>query len=286
MTAHVESFFDPATATVSHVLYDRSGGSCAVIDPVLDYDARSGRTATASADRIIAFAKAQQLQCVWLLETHAHADHLSAAQYLREHVGGRTAIGRHICTVQRTFRDIYNLGPALPVDGSQFDRLLDDGDELPVGSLTVRVMHLPGHTPADVAYLCEDVAFIGDTLFMPDVGSARCDFPGGDAGTLYRSARRLLELPPDTTLYLCHDYPPEGRGPQWSTTVAEQRAGNKHLMDGVSEDAFITMRQTRDATLAMPNLLLPSLQVNIRAGALPDPEDNGVSYLKLPLNAL
>ena len=286
MTPIVKSFFDADTWTVSHVVHEKEGGACAIIDAVLDYDARSGRTRTTSADKLAAFVQENKLQVAWILETHAHADHLSAAHYLRGKLGGKIAIGAAITQVQATFKRIFNLEPGFQADGSQFDRLLQDGETLAIGALQVRALSVPGHTPACMAYLIGDAVFVGDTLFMPDVGTARCDFPGGDASALYRSVRRLLSLPPETRLYMCHDYPPEGRSPVWETTVAEQRAKNIHVHDGVSEDEFVKMRTARDATLEMPTLILPSVQVNIRAGELPPAEDNGVSYLKIPLNAL
>ncbi|MDO8756115.1 MAG: MBL fold metallo-hydrolase [Polaromonas sp.] len=286
MTPIVTSFFDPDTWTVSHVVHEKEGGACAIVDAVLDYDARSGRTRTTSADKLAAFIQENKLQVAWILETHAHADHLSAAHYLRGKLGGKIAIGAAITQVQTTFKRIFNLEPGFQTDGRQFDRLLQDGETLAIGALQVRALSVPGHTPACMAYLVGDAVFVGDTLFMPDVGTARCDFPGGDASALYRSVRRLLGLPPETRLFMCHDYPPEGRSPVWETTVAEQRANNIHVHDGVSEDEFVKMRTARDATLAMPNLILPSVQVNIRAGEMPPAEGNGVSYLKIPLNAL
>ncbi|MDI1271781.1 MAG: MBL fold metallo-hydrolase [Polaromonas sp.] len=286
MTPIVTSFFDPDTWTVSHVLHEKEGGACAIVDAVLDYDARSGRTRTTSADKLAAFVQENKLQVAWILETHAHADHLSAAHYLRGKLGGKIAIGAAITQVQTTFKRIFNLEPGFQTDGRQFDRLLQDGETLSIGALQVRALSVPGHTPACMAYLVGDAVFVGDTLFMPDVGTARCDFPGGDAAALYRSVRKLLGLPPETRLFMCHDYPPEGRSPVWETTVAEQRAKNIHVHDGVSEDEFVKMRTARDATLDMPTLILPSVQVNIRAGEMPPAEGNGVSYLKIPLNAL
>jgi glyoxylase-like metal-dependent hydrolase (beta-lactamase superfamily II) len=253
---------------------------------VLDYDPKSGRTSTESADRVIAFVREYELTVQWLLETHAHADHLSSAPYLKSQVGGRIAIGEQIRTVQGVFSKVFNLGTAVPADGGEFDHLFQDGETFEVGAFTARAMHVPGHTPADLAYQIGDAVFVGDTMFMPDVGSARCDFPGGDAHTLYRSVRRLLDLPGETRLFMCHDYPPASREPRFETTVAAQRRDNIHLHDGVSEEAFVAMRTSRDSTLSMPNLILPSIQVNIRAGRMPEPEDNGVRYLKIPLNAL
>jgi glyoxylase-like metal-dependent hydrolase (beta-lactamase superfamily II) len=282
----VQAFFDPVTATFSYVVYAREGGAAAVIDSVLDYDPKSGRTSTGSADRLIAFARERGLRVAWVLETHAHADHLSAAPYVKRMLGGRIAIGEGIREVQGAFQDIFAFEPGFRLDGSQFDHLFRDGETFRVGELEGEAIHVPGHTPADVAYRIGDAVFVGDTLFMPDVGSARCDFPGGDARTLYRSARRLLALPPRTRLFMCHDYPGEGRGPRWETTVAEERAANIHLRDGVSEDEFVAMRTARDRTLDMPTLILPAIQVNVRAGELPPPEANGRRYLKIPLDAL
>lgn len=283
----VRSFFDEATFTVTHVLSDPATGKAAIIDSVLDFDPASGRTSTSSADALIAYIREQDLEVEWLLETHAHADHLSAAPYLQEQLGGKLAIGRHILTVQETFGKIFNEGTRFARDGSQFDHLFDEGDRFSVGSIPAIALHVPGHTPADMAYVIGDTVFIGDTLFMPDYGSARADFPGGDAHVLYRSVRRLLSLPEASRLFLCHDYKAPGRDTYaWETTVAEQRSGNVHLHDGISEDDFVAMRKARDATLDMPRLILPSIQVNMRGGHFPEPEDNGVSYLKLPLNRL
>ncbi|POZ63017.1 MBL fold metallo-hydrolase [Chromobacterium alticapitis] len=286
MPAQIASFHDSVTETISHVVYDRPGGHAAIIDPVLDFDPKSGRTAHGGADRLLAFLAEQGLTLQWILETHAHADHLSAAAYLKARAGGRIGIGRRIGEVQAVFKKLFNLEGGFRCDGSQFDCLFDDGDVFRIGELEARVLALPGHTPADVGYQVGDAVFVGDTLFMPDVGTARCDFPGGDAAELYRSIRRLLALPDDTRLLLCHDYPPAGRAPAWCATVAEQRRANLHTRDGVDEAAFVAMRQARDATLDMPRLILPSIQVNIRAGQLPPAEDNGVRYLKLPLDAL
>jgi glyoxylase-like metal-dependent hydrolase (beta-lactamase superfamily II) len=288
MTPHVTAFFDEATYTVSYVVREPDGPRAAIIDSVLDFDPKSGRTSTASADRIIAFVREHGLTVDWILETHAHADHLSAAPYLKAALGGRIGIGEHITEVQRIFKKVFNLEKTFNTDGAQFDHLFREGEEFRIGGMTARVMHTPGHTPADVTYVIGDAAFVGDTLFMPDYGTARADFPGGDARRLYRSIRRLLEeLPPETRLFLCHDYKASGRDHYaWETTVAEERAHNLHVHDGVSEEAFVAMRTARDKTLAMPVLLLPSVQVNIRAGQLPPPEDNGVSYLKIPVNVI
>ena len=286
MTPTVQSFFDPATWTVSYVVYEQEGSVCAIIDPVLDYDPKSGRTRTTSADKLISFAQEKNLQIEWILETHAHADHLSAAHYLKKKIGGKIAIGAAITNVQDVFKRIFHLEPEFRSDGHQFDLLLKDGETFAIGALTVEALSVHGHTPACMAYRIGDAVFVGDTLFMPDVGTARCDFPGGDAHTLYRSIRKLLSLPAETRLFMCHDYPPESRSAAWETTVAEQRAKNIHVHDGVSEEGFVQMRTEREATLQMPMLILPSVQVNIRAGEMPPPEDNGVSYLKIPINAL
>lgn len=282
----VEPFFDSATSTFSYIVHAGEGSDCAIIDSVLDYDPRSGHTSRASADRLIGFVREHGLRVQWLLETHAHADHLSAAQYLKAELGGKIAIGEAIRAVQHTFKGVFNLGTEVPADGRQFDHLFSADETFEIGDLTARAMHVPGHTPADVAYLIGDAVFVGDTLFMPDVGSARCDFPGGNAHTLYRSVQKLLSLPPETRLFMCHDYPPESRAPCCQTTVAQERSANIHLRDGITEDAFVEMRTRRDRTLCMPTLILPSVQVNIRAGAMPAPESNGVRYLKIPLDAL
>ena len=285
--AVIRSFFDDDTFTVTHVISDPATSKAAIVDSVLDFDPASGRTSYASADKIIAYIESEGLTVEWLLETHAHADHLSAAPYLQEKLDGTLAIGRHILTVQQVFGKIFNEGTRFARDGSQFDRLFDDGDRFKVGSIEAIALHVPGHTPADMAYVIGQVAFVGDTLFMPDYGTARADFPGGDARTLYRSIRRLLSLPDQTGLYLCHDYKaPERDTYAWVTSVGEERAHNVHVRDGVSEDQFFAMREARDATLGMPRLILPSIQVNMRGGHLPEPEDNGVSYLKLPVNRL
>lgn len=286
-SACVHSFFDEPTNTVSYVVYDPATRVAAVVDSVLDYDAPSGRTGFASADAIVDYVTKHDLSVAWLLETHVHADHLSAAPYLQQKLGGKLAIGRAILDVQHIFGTLFNEGSEFARDGSQFDRLLDDGDSLPLGDLSISVLHVPGHTPADLAYVIGDAAFIGDTLFMPDYGTARADFPGGDARTLFHSIRRLLRLPAQTRLFLCHDYKAPGRDDyRWESSVAQQRAENVHVHDGISADEFVAMREARDATLSMPRLILPSIQVNMRAGHLPEPEDNGVRYLKIPLDAL
>ncbi|MBC7205687.1 MAG: MBL fold metallo-hydrolase [Methyloversatilis sp.] len=282
----IESFFDEATNTVSYIVFDRTTLACAVVDSVLDYDPKSGRTSTASADRIVARVRELGARLEWILETHVHADHLSAAPWVKQQLGGRLGIGEHIVTVQQVFGKLFNAGTEFERDGSQFDHLFRDGEAFKIGSLQARALHTPGHTPACMSYLIEDAAFVGDTLFMPDYGTARCDFPGGDARTLYRSIRTLLALPPETRLFMCHDYMPDGRAPCWETTVADERAHNIHVHDGISEDDFVAMRTARDATLDMPVLILPSVQVNMRAGHLPPPEDNGTRYLKIPLDAL
>lgn len=286
MLPHIKTFFDPATWTFTHVVYDQAGGHAAIIDPVLDYDPKSGRLTSNSANQVADFVRDEGLTVDWLLETHAHADHVSGGHHLQQQLGGKLAIGEHIALVQETFRKIFNLGSSLKADGSQFQALFADGDRFPIGALSAEVLFVPGHTPACVAYKVGDALFVGDTLFAPDVGTARCDFPGGDARTLYKSIRRLLEMPAQTRIYFCHDYPPEGRDVQAMCTVADQRERNIHVHDGVSEEAFVEMRAARDRTLAMPVLILPSIQINIRAGALPPPEDNGVAYLKIPLNLL
>lgn len=286
MTASIRAFFDEATWTVSYVVYDQSGGHCALVDPVLNYDAKSGRTSTRSADEMLAFVASERLTVQWILETHAHADHLSAAHYLRSKAGGLIAVGAAITQVQGVFKALFHLEAEFATDGSQFDHLFHDGDTFAIGTLQAKALAVPGHTPACMAYQVAGAVFVGDTLFMPDVGTARCDFPGGNAHTLYQSVRKLLSLPGETRLYMCHDYPPAGRQPQWQSTVAEQRAHNIHIHDGVSEADFVALRTRRDASLEMPALILPSVQVNIRAGQLPPPEANGVSYLKIPLNAL
>ncbi len=281
----VESFFDPDTFTLTHLVTDPASGKCALIDPVLDFDPKSGRTSTKSADHALARIQERGLDLVWGLETHVHADHLSGGDYIRDKTGVKIAIGANVCTVQKTFTDIFNIHD-VKTDGSQFDRLLDDGAEITVGGLKGYVMFTPGHTPACATYVFGDAAFIGDTLFAPDYGSARCDFPGGDGETLYQSMQRILALPDTTRLFLCHDYQPGGRPLVTHTTVADQREKNVHLTACTDAKAYAKMRADKDATLSMPVLILPSVQVNIRAGRLPAPEDNGTSYLKLPLNRL
>ena len=281
-----QAFFDPKTWTVTYVVWDPSTLRAAVIDPVLDYDFKSGHTSSTSADQVLAYVAEHALHVDWILETHAHADHLSGARYLQQRVGGRIAIGENIRAVQATFKKLYNLERNFLPDGSQFDHLFKAGETFQIGEVEATAMLVPGHTPADMAYLIDGAVFVGDTLFMPDVGSARADFPGGDPHELYRSMHRLLALPPETTMYVCHDYPPAARAPRWQTTVAEQRAHNIHVQDGISEDEFVAMRQARDATLEVPTLILPAIQVNVRAGQLPPPDENGVSYLRIPLNTL
>jgi glyoxylase-like metal-dependent hydrolase (beta-lactamase superfamily II) len=281
-----QAFFDSKTWTVTYVVWDPSTQHAAIIDPVLDYDFKSGHTSTISADQVLAYVAEHALKIEWILETHAHADHLSGARYLQQRVGGRIAIGENIRVVQATFKRLYNLERSFLPDGRQFDHLFKDGESFRVGEVEATAMLVPGHTPADMAYLIDGAVFVGDTLFMPDVGSARADFPGGDAQQLYRSMHRLMARPPATTMYVCHDYPPATREPRWQSTVAEQRAHNIHVRDGISEDEFVAMRKARDATLEVPTLILPSIQVNVRAGQLPPPDENGVSYLRIPLNTL
>ena len=286
MTPLVKSFFDPATATATHIVHSGTGTAAAVIDSVLDFDPRSGRTDTASADAVIAYVRTEELQVEWLLETHVHADHLSAAPYLRARLGGRLGIGARVVEVQEKFGKIFNFGIGVTGEGREFDRLFEDGDRFGIGNIPAEVMAAPGHTPADIVYRIGDAVFVGDTLFMPDLGSARADFPGGDAHALYASARRILALPDDTRIFICHDYPPEGREVRVETTVGEQRATNKHLRDGIGADEFVAMRTARDKTLAMPALMIPSVQINMRAGELPPAEANGISYVKVPINVL
>ena len=283
----VKAFFDNDTNTVSYVVTDPQTRRCAIVDSVLDYDPKAGRTRHDSASQIVAYVKQEALTVEWLLETHVHADHLSAAPWIQEQVGGKLAIGEHIRTVQDTFGKVFNAGTEFARDGRQFDHLFADGDTYQVGNIEARAIHTPGHTPACMSHVIGDAVFVGDTLFMPDYGTARCDFPGGDARTLYQSVQKLLALPDDTRMFLCHDYLPESRSEyQWETTVGDQRRHNIHVHEGVSEEEFVSMREKRDATLDMPRLILPSVQINMRAGHLPPEEDNGVSYLKIPLNAL
>ena len=283
----VKAFFDAATFTVTYVVHDPATRKAAIIDSVLDYDPASGRTSYASADAVIAYVREKQLDVDWVLETHAHADHLSAAPYLQTELGGKITIGAHILTVQKTFGKVFNEGSAFARDGSQFDQLLNDGDRFAIGNIEAIALHVPGHTPACMAYLIGDALFVGDTLFMPDYGTARCDFPGGSAATLYQSIRRLQALPDATRMFMCHDYKAPGRDDYaWETTVGAERTANVHVRDGVSEAEFVAMREARDATLDMPRLILPSIQVNMRAGHMPPPEDNGVRYMKIPIDAL
>lgn len=283
----VKAFFDEATFTASYVVHDPTNKEAAIIDSVLDFDAASGRSDTHSADAIIAYVRDAGLKVRWILETHVHADHLSAAPYLKEKLGGTTAIGGNVPTIQKTFGEIFNAEAEFARDGRQFDKLFADGETFKIGEIEAKVIYTPGHTPACVTYVIGDAAFVGDTLFMPDYGTARCDFPGGDAKTLYRSIQKIFALPDETRVFTCHDYKAPGRDEfAWESTVAEQKAKNIHVGGGVSEDKFVKMREERDATLSMPTLILPSVQVNMRAGDFPPAEDNGVSYLKLPLNRL
>lgn len=282
----VKAFFDKATFTVSYVVSDPATGHAAIIDPVLDFDPTSGRTSTSSADELVAYIAEKDLAVDWILETHVHADHMSAAPYLNEKLGGQTAIGSDVTAVQETFKDVFNL-PELATDGSQFDRLFSDGDTFDIGEIRGRVVATPGHTPACVTYVIGDSAYVGDTLFMPDFGTSRTDFPGGSAPQLYESIQKILALPDDTRLFMCHDYKAPGRDEYaWVTTVVAQRDGNVHVNKDVSKEAFVATREGRDSQLGMPKLLLPAIQVNIRAGAFPEPEDNGVRFLKIPLNAV
>ncbi len=282
----VTAFFDEATNTVSYVVKDPASKACAVIDSVMDIDYAAGRITYESADEIIAFIRKHDLRLEWLIETHVHADHLSAAPYIQGKLGGRIGIGDRITIVQETFGKIFNEGTEFQRDGSQFDRLFADGDTYTIGGMTAFAMHTPGHTPACMTHVIGDAAFVGDTLFMPDGGSARADFPGGDARTLYRSIRRVLALPPQTRLFMCHDYGPNGREIRWETSVAEQREHNIHVRDGIGEDEFVEKREARDRTLAMPRLIIPSLQVNMKAGELPKPDESGMRFLKVPLDTL
>jgi len=286
MRPKVFHFFDPETFTVSYLVKDPSSNNSAIIDPVLNYDAVTGRTTTQSADQIIEMVQTNNLLVEWILETHIHADHLSAAPYLSKKVGGKIGIGKYITDVQTIFSELFNTEPEFRCDGSQFDQLFTDDEHFTIGKMRARALHTPGHTPACMAYCLDDTLFVGDTLFMPDSGTARCDFPGGNARTLYRSVRRLLAFPPKTRMFICHDYGPEGREFNYETTVAQQNATNTHVHDGISEDEFVLMREAKDKTLEMPRLILPSIQVNMRAGALPPVEDNGMRYLKIPLNSI
>ncbi|WP_336985639.1 MBL fold metallo-hydrolase [Altererythrobacter aquiaggeris] len=283
----VQAFFDEATFTASYVVHDPALKRAAIVDPVLDFDQASGRTSTHSADLIIEYVRQHGLTADWLLETHAHADHLSGAPYLQEHLGGKIAIGQEILTVQKVFGKIFNEGAGFAHDGSQFDHLFADGDRMEIGEIPFTALHVPGHTPADMAYVIGDAVFAGDTMFMPDYGTARADFPGGDAAVLFRSIRRLMQLPDETRVFLCHDYKAPSRAEfAWETTIGSQRQANVHVHEGVSEDEFVAMRTARDATLGVPRLILPSIQINMRAGHFPEPDDNGTRYLKLPLNTL
>jgi len=286
MKPEVHSFFHQDSNTICHLVREPDGRPCAIIDAVLDYDQAAGRTHTEFADQIVAHVREHDLAVEWILETHAHADHLSAAPYLRQQLGGRIGIGAHITDVQRLFKDLFNLEKTFNTDGSQFDHLFEEGERFAIGALEGHVLYTPGHTPACITYVIGDAAFVGDTLFMPDGGTARADFPGGDAATLYRSIAKILALPPETRLFVCHDYGPDGRAIAWQTTVAEQRARNKHVHEGVSEAEFVKMRTERDRCLSVPQLLIPSIQINMRAGELPPPEDNGISYIKVPLNRI
>lgn len=286
MKPDVKAFFHDQSNTVSYVVTEPDGNHCAIIDPVLDFDPRSGRTATTAADEIVSYLTQRSLIVDWILETHVHADHLSAAPYIQSTVGGQLGIGEYITEVQDLFKNLFNAEPEFTADGRQFDQLLSGGDRISVGSMEIEVLHTPGHTPACVTYIVGDAAFVGDTLFMPDYGTARTDFPGGDAKELYRSIKKVLSLPPSTRLFMCHDYAPNGREYAWETTVAAQRAENIHVRDGVSEDDFVEMRTQRDLDSDLPALLIPSIQVNMRAGHMPPPESNGIAYLKIPLNTL
>ncbi len=282
----VKAFYEKSSGTISYVVQDPSSKNCAVIDSVLNFDFSSGRTSTESADEIIRYIEQKKLELEWIIETHVHADHLSAAPYIQEKIGGKIGIGEKIILIQDQFGKIFNEGTRFQRDGSQFDRLFKDGDQYSIGSMNARTMHTPGHTPACMVHIIEDAAFVGDTLFMPDGGTARADFPGGDARDLYRSVKRVLELPSETRLFICHDYGPGGRDAAWETTVGEQKEKNIHVRDGVTEDEFVEMRETRDSTLSMPKLIIPSIQVNMRAGEMPEKEDNGVNYIKIPINKL
>lgn len=286
MKPEIKTFFDEATFTATHLVWDPATRKAAIIDSVLDYDPKSGRTDKKSADQVIDAVDAEGLSIEWILETHVHADHLTAAPYLKEKLGGKIAIGAHINVVQGVFKSVFNVEAEFAPDGRQFDHLFQDGDTFMIGELEAKVIHTPGHTPACATFLIDDAAFVGDTLFMPDFGTARCDFPGGDARILFHSIQKILALPPETRLFMCHDYAPGGRDYQWETTVADEKAGNIHVKDGTSEEAFVAMRMERDQQLSMPVLILPSVQVNMRAGNMPPAEDNGTRYLKIPVDAL
>ena len=283
---NIKAFFDPETWTFTYVVYEKPNTPCVVIDSVLNFDPKSGRTSTNSVDELITFIQKNHLQLAWILETHAHADHLSAAPYIQKQLGGKIAIGYHIQDVQKVFKGIFNLEPEFKVDGSQFDYLIEEGKNLEFGNLSIHPIFVPGHTPACMAYEIGDAIFVGDTLFMPDVGTARCDFPGGSANNLYKSIQKILSYPDNTRLFMCHDYPPSNRPVAYETTVAKQKKDNIHIHDGISEEQFVEMRTKRDKTLQMPVLLLPSIQVNVRAGHPPPPENNGKRYLKIPLDVL
>ena len=283
---NIKAFFDPETWTFTYVVYEKPDTPCVVIDSVLNFDPKSGRTSTNSVDELITFIQKNHLQLAWILETHAHADHLSAAPYIQKQLGGKIAIGYHIQDVQKVFKGIFNLEPEFKVDGSQFDYLIEEGKNLEFGNLSIHPIFVPGHTPACMAYEIGDAIFVGDTLFMPDVGTARCDFPGGSANNLYKSIQKILSYPDNTRLFMCHDYPPSNRPVAYETTVAKQKKDNIHIHDGISEEQFVEMRTKRDKTLQMPVLLLPSIQVNVRAGHPPPPENNGKRYLKIPLDVL
>ena len=286
MKPDVTGFFDEATNTVSYIVRDPESKACAVIDSVLDFDYSAGRTSTQSADELIKYIRYNDLEVEWIIETHVHADHLSAAPYIQEKLGGKLGIGSHITEVQEIFGKVFNAGTEFQRDGSQFDRLFEDGETYEIGNLKAFTIYTPGHTPACMTHVIGDAAFVGDTLFMPDGGSARADFPGGDARALYRSIRKILALPPETRLFICHDYGPNGRNIQWETSVGEERKHNIHVRDGVTEDEFVKLREERDATLDMPKLIIPSVQVNMRGGNMPEPEEGEQRYLKIPIDKL
>ena len=287
MKPEVKGFFDPATYTISYVVADPETKKCAVVDSLLDFDQASGRTKTTSADVLIAYVKEHELSCEWIIDTHVHADHLTAAPYVKQMLGGKTAIGNKISTVQNVFSEIFNEGQNFHTDGRQFDHLFADGETYKIGNIEGRAIHTPGHTPACMSHLIGDALFVGDTIFMPDFGTARCDFPGGDAGTLFDSIQKLFTLPDETRIFLCHDYKAPGRDEfVWVTTIGDEKRANIHVKDGTTKEAFIKMRTERDATLDMPKLILPSVQINMRAGNMPEPEDNGQRYMKIPINAL